>query len=271
MGLGRLLCGTLRCYVKQCQHLNIQQHGFYWAPGPEQSKATVCQLVKHLIGGSRLCRGIFAPKHRLDAAPTQLVARRSFCTSAQPSRDVTLFQHDRTRFFRLLAFFCGGQFLFWTYLAHFAFNGLRDTGSVKGKAKAATPTSASAGVAGTWPFEMNLGTNAWRFGFTAGCLAIGASILGLGVVFCRRSVSQVILHKGGRMVTVSTQSPLGAGRGHRITVPLSQVACYAHRQESASFIPLRVKGHKFYFLLDKEGTINNARLFDITVGAYRSL
>uniref|UniRef100_A0A3B5K5C2 Transmembrane protein 223 n=1 Tax=Takifugu rubripes TaxID=31033 RepID=A0A3B5K5C2_TAKRU len=200
---------------------------------------------------------------------TPLAARRSFCTSAQPPRDVTLFEHDRTRFFRLLAFFCGGQFLFWSYLAHFAFNGLRDTGGAKGKAKAATATSA--GLAGIWTFEMNLGTNTWRYGFTAGCLAIGASILGLGVLFCRRSVNQVILHRGGRMVTVATQSPLGSGRGQRITVPLSQVACHAHRQESPSFIPLRVKGHKFYFLLDKEGTINNARLFDITVGAYRSV
>lgn len=266
MGLERLLCGTLRCSVKQCQHVNAQKHGFRWAPVPEQSKGTVFEVVKQLIGGTRLCRGTFAPKHRLDAPLAQLGARRGFCTSAQPSRDVILFEHDRTRFFKLLAFFCGGQFLFWTYLAHFAFNGLKDTGGAKGKAKAATT---SAGVAGMWSLEMNLGTNTWRYGFTTGCLAIGASILGLGVLFCRRSVSRVILHKGGRMVTVSTQSPLGAGRSHKITVPLSQVACHAHRQESPSFIPLRVKGHKFYFLLDKEGTINNARLFDITVGAYR--
>lgn len=264
-----LLCGTLRRYVKQCQYLNVQQHGFRWAPVPEQSKAAAYEVVKQLIGGARLCRAIFVPKHRLGAALSQLAVRRSFCTSAQPPRDVTLFQHDKTRFFRLLAFFCGGQFLFWTYLAHFAFNGLRNTDSAKGKAKATTTTSAS--VAGIWSIEMNLGTNTWRYGFTAGCLAIGASILGLSVLFCRRSVSQVILHKGGKMVTVSTQSPLGVGRSHKITVPLSQVACHAHRHESPSFIPLRVKGHKLYFLLDKEGTINNAKLFDITVGAYRSL
>uniref|UniRef100_A0A8C2Z3S3 Transmembrane protein 223 n=1 Tax=Cyclopterus lumpus TaxID=8103 RepID=A0A8C2Z3S3_CYCLU len=188
------------------------------------------------------------------------------CYSKQgrlPSRDVVLFEHDRTRFFRLLSVFCGGQFLFWTYLGHFAYTGLRDTG--KGKAKTSTTT----GLAGMWSFEMNLGSNAWRYGFTLGCLTIGAWMVGLGVLFCRRSVSQVVLHQGGRMVTVSTQSPLGPGRGRRITVPLSQVACHAHRHESPSFIPLRVKGHKFYFLLDKDGTVNNARLFDNTVGAYR--
>uniref|UniRef100_A0A8C5DXI2 Transmembrane protein 223 n=1 Tax=Gouania willdenowi TaxID=441366 RepID=A0A8C5DXI2_GOUWI len=190
-----------------------------------------------------------------------------FCSSAQPSRDVTLFEHDRTRFFRLISVFCGGQLLFWTYLAQFAYTGLRDTSSSSGKGKTKTTTTGLVGM--WWSFEMNLGSNSWRYGFTVGCAAIGAAIVGLGTLFCRRSVSKVVLHQGGRMVTVCTQSLLGPGQGRRITVPLSQVACHAHRQESPSFIPLRIKGHKFYFLLDKEGTVTNARLFDITVGAYR--
>lgn len=195
------------------------------------------------------------------------VGRRSLCSSAQPAADVTLFQHDRTRFFRLLSVFCGGQFLFWTYLAHFAYTGLRDTSGATEKGKDKVPHTT--GLAGMWSFEMNLGSSGWRYGFTLGCLAVGGGIVGLGVLFSRRSVSRVILHQGGRMVTVCTQSPLGPGRGRRITVPLSQVACHAHRLEPPSFIPLRVKGHKFYFLLDKEGTLNNVKLFDITVGAYR--
>ena len=215
-----------------------------------------------------LCGRMLVDKSAFSAAHGQQAVRRSLCSSAQPSRDVTLFEHDRTSFFRLLSVFCGGQLLFWTYLGHFAYTGLRDTGDAikKGKTKAATTTT---GLAGMWSFDMNLGSNTWRYGFTLGCLTIGAGIVGLGLLFCRRSVSQVILHKGGKMVTVSTQSPLGPDRGSKITVPLSQVACHAHRKESTSFIPLRLKGHKFYFLLDKEGTVTNARLFDVTVGAYR--
>uniref|UniRef100_A0A8C6S873 Transmembrane protein 223 n=1 Tax=Neogobius melanostomus TaxID=47308 RepID=A0A8C6S873_9GOBI len=198
----------------------------------------------------------------------RISAGHGLCTSAQQlSRDVTLFHHDRTRFFRLLSVFCGGQVLFWTYLAQFAYTGLRDTSETKDKEKA--ESTKTTGLAGMWSFEMNLGSSAWRYGFTAGCLAIGAGMVGLGFLFTRRSVNQIILHQGGRMVTVCTQSPLGPGKGRKITVPLSQVACYAHRQESSSFIPLRVKGHKFYFLMDKEGTVTNAKLFDVTVGAYR--
>ncbi|XP_076602911.1 transmembrane protein 223 [Chaetodon auriga] len=253
MGLQRLLCGALECYSRQLRLVSIQQKVIGNA-SPQTSLAG-------------LCSRIFVHTSRLGVAHRELVGRRSLCTSTQPSRDVTLFEHDRSRFFRLLSLFCGGQFLFWTYLGHFAYTGLRDTRASTEKRKAIAPTTT--GLAGMWSFEMNLGSNAWRYGFTLGCLAIGAGIAGLGLLFCRRSVSQVVLHKGGTMVTVCTQSPLGPGRGQRITVPLSQVACHAHRHEAPSFIPLRIKGHKFYFLLDKEGTVNNARLFDVTVGAYR--
>lgn len=187
---------------------------------------------------------------------------RFHSTSSAVAKDVVLFEHDRTRFFRLLSFFCAGQLLFWTYLAHFAFTNLRDTR----RAQAAESTAISGGLFG---IDANLGSGAWRYGFTLSCLAVGGAIVGFGVLFCRRSVSRVVLHKGGGTVTVTTQSPLGADRGRSLTVPLEQVACYSHRQESPTFIPLRVKGHRFYFLLDREGTLNNPKLFDVTVGAYR--
>lgn len=255
MGLQRLLCGALEFYSRQFRLANVGQKARLFSGNSPSTSSSTPLGVSGLYGGTFVRTG------------GKLPARRSFCASTQPTRDVTLFEHDRTRFFRLLAVFCGGQFVFWTYLAHFAFTGLRDTGGAKDKEKAKAPTTT--GLAGMWSFEMNLGSNAWRYGFTLGCLAIGAGIVGLGALFCRRSVSKVVLHQGGRMVTVCTQSPLGPDRGWSTTAPLSQVACHAHRQESASFIPLRVKGHKFYFLLDKEGTVNNARLFDVTVGAYR--
>lgn len=187
-------------------------------------------------------------------------------TSTAVAKDVILFQHDRTRFFRLLAIFCGGQFLFWAYLAHFAFTSLRDTRQNRGE-----PQKVRTELGGLFSFDMNLGSNAWRYGFTLGCIIIGGGIVGVATLFSRRSVSRVILHKGGGKVTVSTQSPLGPLRAHHLTVPLTQVTCHAHRQESPSFIPLKIKGYKFYFLLDKEGTLNNPKLFDITVGAYRPL
>ncbi|KAL4659970.1 transmembrane protein 223 [Arapaima gigas] len=178
-------------------------------------------------------------------------------------RDVVLFEHDRTSFFRLLSGFCAGQLLFWTYLAHFAYTGLRDT---RNGIKRVPP-----GDRGVSVFGVSLGSNIWRYSFTVGCLAVGAAIVGFSILFCHRSVSRVILHQGGTMVTLTMQSPLGADKARCIKLPLAHVACHAHRLESPSFIPLRVKGHRLYFLLDKEGKLNNPKLFDVTVGAYRPL
>ncbi|XP_071358413.1 transmembrane protein 223 [Trachinotus anak] len=265
MGLERLLCRALEFYSKQLRLVNMQQKVSVSRNASMLPQASPSSgLSERLTCVSGLCSRIFGAAHR------QLAARRNLSASTQLSKDVTLFEHDRSRFFRLLSVFCGGQFLFWTYMAHFAYTELRNTGGATDEGKAeASATTTTTGLAGMWSFEMNLGSNTWRYCFTLGCLSIGAGIVGLGIVFCRRSVSQVVLHKGGKMVTVCTQSPLGPGRGRRVTVPLSEVACHTHRHESPSFIPLRVKGHKFYFLLDKEGTLNNAKLFDITVGAYR--
>ncbi|XP_070693852.1 transmembrane protein 223 [Pempheris klunzingeri] len=270
MGFERLFSGALGCYCRQFRLVNIQQKVSQTASIWTQSSRSTATVFNQVMCVAGLRSRILVHTTRLGDAHSLLAARRSLCTSAQVSRDVTLFEHDRTRFFRLFSVFCGGQFLFWTYLAHFAYTGLRDTKAAteKGEVEAASSITTTA-LAGMWSVEMNLGSSAWRYGFTLGCLAIGAGLVGVASLFCRRSVNQVVLHRGGRMVTVVTQSPLGPGRGRRITVPLSQVGCYAHRHESPSFIPLRIKGHKFYFLLDKEGTVTNVRLFDTTVGAFR--
>lgn len=89
-------------------------------------------------------------------------------TSTAVAKDVILFEHDRTRFFRLLAIFCAGQFLFWAYLAQFAFTSLRDTRKNSGDLK-----NVRTELGGLFSFDMNLGSNAWRYGFTLGCLVIG--------------------------------------------------------------------------------------------------
>ncbi|XP_076836477.1 transmembrane protein 223 [Brachyhypopomus gauderio] len=229
------------------------------------SKRYVQNITDYPTFLNHLRWGLPKPQGQLRALPSKPVRNVRSFTSTAVVKDVVLFEHDRTRFFRFLAMFCGGQFLFWTYLAYFAFTGLRNT---QKSSKDSRKVKADLGL---FSFDMNLGSNAWRFGFTFGCLVIAGAIVGLGVLFSRRSVSRVILHKGGGRVTVSTQSPLGVRNAWHLTVPLNQVACYAHRQESPSFIPLKVKDHKFYFLLDKEGTLNNHRLFDVTVGAYRHL
>ncbi|NXG25828.1 TM223 protein, partial [Grallaria varia] len=168
-------------------------------------------------------------------------------------RDVLLFSHDRTRFFRLAGLFCAGQGLFWAYLGHVAFTTLRpQPGTGDGPDDPLRPRD-----------------NKWRFGFTASCLTVGCLTLAAGWLLPQRSVRSVTLLRGGTRVTIRTHGPLGLGRGATLTVPLAHLSARAHRAEAAAAVPLKVKGRPFFFLLDKRGQLSDPRLFDITVGAQR--
>ncbi|NWH71987.1 TM223 protein, partial [Piaya cayana] len=170
-------------------------------------------------------------------------------------RDVVLFRHERTRFFRLAGAFCVGQGLFWAYLAHVAFTTLRPPPDPEPDPD----------------LPLRPRDNKWRFGFTGSCLALGSLIVAGGCLLPLRAVRQVTLRRGGASVSISTHGALGLGAGPTLTVPLRHLSCRAHRSEVAAAVPLRVKGRPFYFLLDKRGHIPDPRLFDLTVGAYRKL
>ncbi|XP_017659302.1 PREDICTED: transmembrane protein 223 [Lepidothrix coronata] len=181
------------------------------------------------------------------------MAARVALEAAVP-RDVVLFSHDRSRFFRLAGLFCASQGLFWAYLAHLAFTVLRPQ-------------------PGPGPDEpqdpLRPRDNKWRFGFTASCLTIGSLTVAAGCLFPLRAVRRVTLLRGGSQVTLQTYGPLGWGRGATLTVPLRDVSARAHRAEAAAAVPVRVRGRPFFFLLDKRGVVGDPRLFDLTVGAYR--
>ncbi|XP_069596010.1 transmembrane protein 223 [Ranitomeya imitator] len=180
---------------------------------------------------------------------------RSFQADPVP-RDVLLFQHQRPRFFPLLGFFCAAQAGFWAYLAHFGYTSLRDIRPNDSEEK---------DVKG----GRNMGSPLWRTVFTAGCLSVGSLVVIAGLLFSRRSVNAVTLHAGGQRVTIATAGVFGLGSSFNI--PLRHVSCMAHRSEVPAMIPLKVKGRPLYYLLDKQGQVSNAKLFDLTVGAYRTL
>ncbi|XP_044536064.1 transmembrane protein 223 [Gracilinanus agilis] len=177
---------------------------------------------------------------------------RAALHEAAPARDVLLFEHERGRFFAFLGLFCAGQGIFWTSLAAAALAG--PGGGAQGPGAGRRASSGSA---------------LWRYGLAAGCASVGVLVLAAGLLFSRRSVRSVLLHKGGQQVTVTTHAPFGLGA--QFTVPLRQVSCLAHRGEVPAMLPLKVRGRRFYFLLDKAGRFPNTRLFDLTVGAYRGL
>ncbi|XP_047631429.1 transmembrane protein 223 [Phacochoerus africanus] len=182
-------------------------------------------------------------------------ARRALHDAAPP-RDVLLFEHERGRFFAVLGLFCAGQGVFWASLAFAAL--------ARPPAPARPPDTESPDRG-----RLDLRSALWRYGLALGCGTIGTLVLSAGLLFSLRSVRSVMLRAGGKQVTLTTHAPFGLGA--HFTVPLNQVSCMAHRGEVPAMLPLKVKGRRFYFLLDKAGHFPNTKLFDITVGAYRSL
>ncbi|XP_032735168.1 transmembrane protein 223 [Lontra canadensis] len=175
---------------------------------------------------------------------------------AAPPRDVLLFQHERGRFFAVLGLFCAGQGVFWASLA---------VAALARPPARALPLDAEPADRG----RPDLRSALWRYGLAIGCGAIGTLVLGAGLLFSLRSVRSVMLRAGGKQVTLTTHAPFGLGA--HFTVPLNQVSCVAYRGEVPAMLPLKIKGRRFYFLLDKAGHFPNTKLFDNTVGAYRSL
>ncbi|XP_051002028.1 transmembrane protein 223 [Acomys russatus] len=196
-----------------------------------------------------------APSRRWVSGLFSVLKSHPVCRPLQNGvpRDVLLFQHERGRFFAVLGLFCAGQGIFWTSVAVAALS----------RPLIRIPTEApNRGY-------LDLRSALWRYGLAVGCGTMGALVLGAGLLYSRRSVRSVMLLAGGQQVTLTTYAPFGLGT--RFTVPLNQVSCMAHRGEVPAMLPLKVKGRRFYFLLDKAGHFPNTQLFDNTVGIYRSL
>ncbi|XP_012309873.1 transmembrane protein 223 [Aotus nancymaae] len=188
-------------------------------------------------------------------AALRTLPTRQLLQVATLQRDVLLFEHERGRFFTILGLFCAGQGVFWASLA---------VATVSRPHVSVQPQDEEVPNHGR-----DLRSALWRYGLAVGCGTIGALVLGAGLLFSLRSVRSVVLRAGGQQVTLTTHAPFGLWAN--FTVPLNQVSCMAHRDEVPAMLPLKVKGRRFYFLLDKAGRFPNTKLFDNTVGAYRSL
>ncbi|NXO05013.1 TM223 protein, partial [Rhinopomastus cyanomelas] len=175
-------------------------------------------------------------------------------------RDLLLFRCDRGRFFRLAGLCCLGQGLCWALLAREAFTRLRPP-----------PPPPAPGPGPDPDHPLRPRDQRWRLGCTGACVTIGSLLVAAGCLLPLRFIRQVTLLRGGAAVAISSHGPLGLGAGPTFTVPLRQLCGGSHRSQTAAFIPIKVKGRPFFFLLDKSGEFPHPRLFDVTVGAYRKL
>ncbi|XP_075168539.1 transmembrane protein 223 [Haematobia irritans] len=186
---------------------------------------------------------------------------RQFCTKAYDvntnvPKDVILYKYENPKFFKIINIFGICQFVFWTYLSHFAFTSLRDA-----------PVEQREGEELAWYEKINLGENKYRNGITIMSFAIGYGILYAVWMFTLRSVRFLILRKGGRDVTLVTYGPFGHNR--IMTVPLKDVSAQQPREIANVHLPLKVRNRSLFYVLDMRGEFKNTRLYDYTAGLNR--
>lgn len=89
---------------------------------------------------------------------------RSYDVNTNVTKDIVLYKYENPRFFKILNIFGICQFMFWTYLSHFAFTTLRDA-----------PVEQKEDEDLRWFELINLGENKYRNGITAISFLIGNS------------------------------------------------------------------------------------------------
>ncbi|KAH8389705.1 transmembrane protein 223 [Drosophila serrata] len=181
-----------------------------------------------------------------------------FDVSTSVSKDIILFKYENPRFYKMLNFFGVCQFVFWTYLSHFAFTTLKDA-----------PVVENPGDDLKWYQRINLGDNKYRNGITACSFLIGYGILFAVWMFTLRSVRFLILRKGGQSVSFVTYGPFN--RNRIMTVPLKCVSAEESRNMARVQLPIKVKGKTLYYVLDMRGEFRNPQLFDYTAGLKRRI
>lgn len=95
----------------------------------------------------------------------------------------------------------------------------------------------------------------------------GVFIIYAAFAFTLRYVHTIYLLRGGRMLRFTTFAPFGKKRS--FTVNVNDTSCAVGRQAGTTFVPIRIKGHSLYYLVDKRGEFKNPMLFDFTVGMQR--
>lgn len=180
-------------------------------------------------------------------------------------KDVTLYYYNRQKFFRLVGLACASQFIFWSWMAYFNISQVKlvDLVNLERNRNQDEFLDVATRAGGSWKIVRFMQDN-------PALLAGIAVVMGLffttsGFLYSFRSVNRLVLQ--GNNLRVVTHTPLGGTRS--FTVPISDVSCSGSRTGTKAQVSLKVKGHRFFFLMDKDGDFLQPTLFDRTVGVKR--
>ncbi|XP_037575502.1 transmembrane protein 223-like [Dermacentor silvarum] len=213
-------------------------------------------------GGSSL-RATRANSSSVQGTP-QPSAKLPFEVDTNVAKPTEIYRFDKFNVFGALRVFTVTQMFLWAYMAHVCY-------TITDPRNAPPPDLNTSGrVGGLLQFLRDrLTTDPYRYGLTAFCVAIGTLVVTSSSIFLLRSVRSIVLLKGGQQVFVQTYAPFVELRAFE--VPLEHISCRQSRLQKSSYISLKIKGHRLYYMLDQRGIFPHPKLFDNTVGVARKL
>lgn len=183
------------------------------------------------------------------------------------AKDVTLYYHDRRKFFRLVGLASAGQLVFWIYLAYFQYSKRKLFENLPRKNEDPSLDLSRPRTGYVWKIVSVFESRPLSVAMVA--VTFGMFLSFTGWFYCLRSVNRLVLVSGGTSVRVVTHTPLGGT--HSFPVTLTDISCLGSRLDTKTQLPLKFRGHKFFFIVDKDGKFLQPTLFDNTVGLKRNL
>ena len=109
----------------------------------------------------------------------------------------------------------------------------------------------------------------WRLGISLLALGMGVFFATTACMYPLRVVQRIYYVRGVRSVVVTTYTPFRRGT-REVQAPLDDVALAGSRSDvKGRQVGMKVKGHRLFFLVDKEGTFPSPSLFDTLIGTRR--
>lgn len=173
-------------------------------------------------------------------------------------KDVLLYHYINKRHTNIMILFGISQSFFWYYMGFVVVTELRDV-PIEGETEEDKKKDFFS--------RHNFGENKWKYSIGLVCAIFGTLALGFSYIYNTRLITSVKLDKAGKTLTLLLSEDRLWMK--KIVVPMQNISAYYSRSEMKSFFPVTIKGHRFFYIIDMGGNINNEVLFDVTIGTKR--
>lgn len=221
------------------------------------------------------CRdGLFQTESRnVQTTGAKLRFNLDFDLSKEVLKDLKIYEYYRPYYFMMVQGLSLVGFIVFVYLAQFAFKYIKSPTPQDEMKKVLELNPSAEQSKGYYVFEkIARFSGQYKYILTGICIFIGYGSLVASTLYTTRSVHGLILKRGGNDVTILTSPFIPTpAKFRRVNVPLKDISCRQSRDESTDYISMKVKGHRFYYLIDKKGIFFSPDLFDRSVGMSRRL